>query len=49
MNSEQPVREMDATNLRSLRLAQTILLLKDLGVLLEILLDRLQEEDGYLL
>ena len=38
------VQEMNKSNLGSLGLAQTILLLKDLWVFLKILLDHLQEE-----
>lgn len=40
------IRDKKNSNLGSLGLAQTILLLKDLGVLLEVLLDHLREAEG---
>lgn len=45
--SKKKQNKTSKTNLRSLGLAQTILLLKDLWVFLQILLDHLKEAEGY--
>lgn len=46
LNRPKKSQQETKSNLGSLGLAQTILLLKDLGVLLEVLLDHLREAEG---